>query len=173
MGILDFWKKKTETNDTIGHVVPTYKEVNIDLQKKTQAEKGIVEKYWFENENIGLKNTLFHRIIIPLKSFDSGLEYEQQPLETSLVVEFLKLDLSNPNELDGIVITTDKDSYNDASVYVGSAHNQFDINKLTFNKTSENIYNIEGEIEVLFEHEMVAKNELFHFKTTVEFKENE
>jgi hypothetical protein len=90
-----------------------------------------------------------------------------------LVVEFLKLDLPNPNELDGIVITTDKDSYNDASVYIGSAHNQFDINKLTFDKTSENIYNIEGEIEVLFEHEMVAKNELFHFKTTVRFKENE
>jgi hypothetical protein len=173
MGIFEFWKKKTKTSDKIGVEIPSYKKVNIDLQNKTQAEKGTVEKYWFENEHIGLENTLFHRIIIPLKPFDSGLDYEQQPLDTWLVIEFLKLDLANPNELDGLVITTDKDSDNDASVYVGSAHNQFDINKLTFNKASENIYNVEGEIEVLFEHEMVAKNELFHFKTTVEFKENE
>ena len=166
MGIFEFWKKKTKISDKIGVEIPSYKKVNIDLQNKTQAENGTVEKYWFEN-------TLFHRIIIPLKPFDSGLDYEQQPLDTWLVIEFLKLDIANPNELDGLVITTDKDSDNDASVYVGSAHNPFDINKLTFNKISENIYNSEGEIEVIFEHEMIANNELFRFKTTVEFKENE
>jgi hypothetical protein len=59
MGILDFWKKKTKTNDIVGHEIPTYKKVNIDLQKKTQAEKGTVEKYRFENENIGLKTHYF------------------------------------------------------------------------------------------------------------------
>lgn len=172
MGIFDFWKKK-QNSELNAEEIPFYEKITIDLQNKTQAEKGTVEKYWFENENIGLKRTLFHRISIPLKPFDSGLEYEQQPLETCLFVDFLKLDLPNPNELDGLVITTDKDSENDASVYVGSAHNPFDINKLTFNKIDENIYNAEGEIEIIFEHEMVAKNELFSFNTTVEFKENE
>ena len=173
MGIFEFWKKKTKTKDIIGDEIPSYKKVTIDLQNKTQVEKGTVEKYWFENKHIGLENTLFHRIIFPLKPFDSGLEYEQQPLDTCLVIEFLRLDLQNPNELGGLIITTDKDSNNDASVYVGNAHNPFDINKLTFNKIGENIYSVEGEIEVLFEHEMVANNELFCFKTTVEFKENE
>jgi hypothetical protein len=171
MGIFEFWKKKTKTADEIG--IPSYKKIYIDLQNKTQVEKGTVEKYWFKNEHIGLENTLFHRIIIPLKPFDSGLDYEKQPLDTWLVIEFLKLDLPNPNELDGLVIITDKNSDNDASVYIGSAHNPFDINKLTFNKLSENIYRAEGEIEIIFEHEGVANNELFRFNTTVEFKENE
>ena len=170
MGIFDFWKKKIKTEDVIGNEISTYKEVTIDLQNKTQAEKGTVEKYWFENEHIGLENTLFYRIIIPLKSFDSGLEYEQQPVDTSLVIEFLKLNLPDPNELEGVIISTNKDSDNDASVYVGSVHNPFDINNLTFKKLAENEYQVDGEIMVDFEHEMTAKNENFRFNTIVEFK---
>jgi hypothetical protein len=50
----------------------------IELQQKTTAKKGKIEFYYFENENIGLKKTLFHRIYIPLEPFDSGLEYESQ-----------------------------------------------------------------------------------------------
>ena len=46
----------------------------IQLQNKTKALDGTIEAYWFENENIGLKNTLFHRLTIPLVAFDSGLD---------------------------------------------------------------------------------------------------
>lgn len=170
MGILNFWKQKIKSKDIIENETPTYKKITIGLQNKTQAEKGTVEKYWFENKHIGLENTLFYKIIIPLKPFNSGLAYEEQPLETSLVIEFLKLNLSEPNELDGIVIKTNKDSDNEASVYIGSVHNPFDINNLTFKKLKENEYQVNGEIMVDFEYEMTAKNECFNFNTIVEFK---
>ena len=170
MGIFDFWKKKTKTSNIIGDEIPFYKKVTINLQNKTQAKKGTVEKYWFENEHTGIKKTLIYKIHIPLKPFNSGFEYETQPVETLLVIDFLKLNLPNPNELDGIVIKKDKESDIDASVYVGNVHNAFDIYNLTFKKIDKNIYQVTGKIMVDFESEMTAKNEDFSFKTTVEFK---
>ena len=65
----------------------------IELQRKTTAKKGRIEMYYFENNSIGLKKTLFHRIYIPLEPFDSGLEYESQPIETEIVIEWLNLKL--------------------------------------------------------------------------------
>ncbi len=173
MGIFDFLKKKTKTSDLIKEEIPFYKKITVDLQNKTQAEKGTVEKYWFENEHLGIKKTLIHKIHIPLKPFNSGFEYESQPVETLLVIDFLKLNLPNPNELDGLVIKKDKESDIDASVYVGNVHNAFDIYNLTFKKMSENEYQVNGEIMVDFENEMTAKNENFNFKTTVEFKQTD
>jgi len=173
MGIFDFLKKKEKTSEIVEEEITSYKKITVNLQKKTSAEKGIVEKYWFENKNIGIEKTLLHRIEIPLKPFDSGFEYETQPLETTLVFDFLKLDLRNPNELNGISISSDKESDVDASVYVGSVHNPLDIDNLTFNKVKENEYEVNGKIMIDFEHEMLAKNETFEFSTIVEFKHSE
>ncbi|MFD2915481.1 hypothetical protein ACFS29_07525 [Psychroserpens luteus] len=172
MGIFDFWKKK-QNSESNTEEIPFHKKIAVDLQNKTQAEKGTVEKYWFENENIGLKKTLFHRISIPLKPFDSGIEYESQPVETIMIIEWMNLNLSNPDDLDGISIQTDKDSETEASIYVGNAHNPFDIFNLTLNKIDEINYRATGKIMVDFEHEMVAKNETFEFDTTIEFKKTE
>ncbi len=172
MGIFNFWKKK-QNSELNTEEIPFYKKITVELQNKTQAEKGTVEKYWFENENIGLKKTLFHRIIIPLKPFNSGIEYESQPIETDLIIEWLNLNLTNPDELDGITIKTDKDSEAEASIYIGNAHNPVDIMELTLNKIDERKYRIIGKIMIDFEHEMVAKNEIFEFKTTAEFKISE
>ena len=170
MGIFDFWKKKPNS-ELNTEDVPYYKKITVGLQSKTQAEKGTVEKYWFENENIGLKKTLFHRISIPLKPFDSGIEYESQPVETIMIIEWMNLNLPNPDELDGISIQTDKDSETEATVYIGNAHNPFDILNLTLNKIDEKNYRAIGKIMVDFEHEMVANNEIFEFETIIEFKE--
>ncbi|WP_299892491.1 hypothetical protein, partial [uncultured Lacinutrix sp.] len=172
MGIFDFWKKK-QNSELKTEEIPFYKKIMVDLQNKTQAEKGTVEKYWFENENIGLKKTLFHRISIPLKPFDSGIEYESQPVETIMIIEWMNLNLPNPDELDGILIQTDKNSETEASVYLGNAHNPFDILKLTLNKIDERNYRAVGKIMVDFEHEMVANNETFEFDTIIEFNETE
>ncbi len=172
MGIFDFLKKKA-SSELKEEDLSSYKKIIIDLQNKTQTEQGSVEKYWFENENIGLKKTLFHRIIIPLKPFNSGIEYESQPIETDLIIEWLNLNVTNPDELDGITIKTDKDSEAEASIYIGNAHNPVDIMELTLNKIDEIKYRIIGKIMIDFEHEMVAKNEIFEFKTTAEFKISE
>ena len=142
---------------------------NIQLQSKTKALKGSVEAYWFENENIGLENTLFHRINIPLVAFDSGLDYEEQPVETEIVLDWYKLDIPSPDDLNGLNLK--HESYPDAegSVYVGSAHNWCDVRGLDISKNEDTSFSVVGEIFVEFENEGVAKNELFKFETSIEF----
>ncbi len=140
----------------------------IELQRKTKAKAGKVEAYWFENENIGLKKTLFHRITIPLEPFDSGLDYEEQPLSTEMVLDWYELNLENPAELDGTNLSHESYPEAEGSVYVGCAHNWCDVKDLRFSKTDNGGYEIIGAVIVEFENEGVAQNEPFTFKTTVE-----
>jgi hypothetical protein len=142
----------------------------INLQNKAKAKKGTAEMYWFENEFVGLKKTLFHRITIPLTAFDSGLEYERQPVKTKIFIEWLVLDLADPTDLDGLEISNEKYEKLEASVYIGGAHNPCDVNKLTINRKKENTYIVEAELLIDFEYEGVAEKENFNFKTTIEFK---
>jgi len=137
----------------------------IELQKKTTAKNGKIEIYYFENENIGLKKTLFHRIYIPLEPFDSGLEYESQPLETEIVMEWLELKLKEPTDLAGLKLSSNPEDEIEVSIYVGSAHNPCDIKKMEFQKTGDNNYRINCSLLVDFEHEGVADNEEFNFST--------
>lgn len=142
----------------------------IDLQQKTKAAPGWSEKYWFENELTGLKRTLFHRIIIPLEPFDSGLEYEEQPVQTEIVIEWLNLRLADPDDLDHLEITSEKCKDAEASVYAGCAHNACRINKLNFIKLDQNRYQVAGDLTVDFETEGVAQNETFLFQTIIEHR---
>ena len=142
----------------------------IDLQRKARLKEGTIEYYWFENENIGLKNTLFHRINIPLEPFDSGLDYVHQPEETEIVIEWINLRLKNPWQLSGIEITSEKTEDVEASIYIGSAHNWFHIESLKLQEIAPENYELIGKGIVDFETEGVGKNEQFHFKTTAMFK---
>lgn len=142
----------------------------IDLQHKTRARPGLSEKYWFENEKTGLKRTLFHRITIPLEPFDSGLEYEEQPVQTEIVIEWLDLRLPDPDDLDHLEISSAKYKDAEASVYVGCAHNLCEIKKISLNKLEKDIYQVAGEILVNFENEGVGQNEKFSFHTTIQHK---
>lgn len=142
----------------------------INLQNKTKALLGQIENYWFENDNIGLEKTLFHRINIPLTPFNSGLEYESQPVETEFVIEWLELNLKTPEELDNLKITSKLYNGLEASIYLGYAHNPCEIKKLNLIKIAPDFYKIEGEILIDFEFEGVAKNESFLFDTEVKFK---
>ncbi|UTW68269.1 hypothetical protein KFE94_11900 [bacterium SCSIO 12643] len=143
--------------------------MTIDLQKKTQTKNGTIETYWFENEHLGLKKTLFHKITIPLNPFNSGFEYESQPLETCLLIDWLDLNLTNPSDLHGMIITSNKYPSVEGSIYVGNVHNPFDILQLSFQKTDEKSYKIKGLISIDFEHEMTANKESFSFQTTISF----
>ena len=138
----------------------------IDLQNKTQAKDGTIEYYWFENPNIGLEKTLFHRITIPLKPFDSGLEYVEQPEDTVLLIEWINLDLKDPVLLDGVEITSEATKDVEASIYIGSAHNWTNIHRLNLKEIEPNKYELHGKVTVEFENEGVAKNEDFEFTTT-------
>ncbi len=144
----------------------------INLQNKVKAKKGTAEMYWHENEFTGLKRTLFHRITIPLTAFDSGLDYESQPVKTKIFIEWLVLNLPNPTDLDGLEISNQKYEQLEASVYIGGAHNWCDVMKLNIKRKKDNTYFVEGELSIDFENEGVAENENFSFKTTIEFIHN-
>jgi hypothetical protein len=144
----------------------------INLQNKAKAKKGTAEMYWFENDFVGLKKTLFHRITIPLTSFNSGLEYESQPVKTEIVFDWLVLNLVNPNDLNSLEISSRKYEQLEASVYIGGAHNICDVNRLNIKIKKDNTYFIEGELLIVFEHEGVAENEVFTFQTTIKFVGN-
>ena len=163
-------KKMGFTTDMINDEIQGVRKMN--LQNKTKACQGTVTSYWFENENIRLSKTLFHRIEIPLVPFDSGLSYESQPVETVILIDWLNLKLADPSDLDGISITTEKGSNEEISIYLGSAHNPCDINMLELTKIAEQEYSILGELFIDFEHEGIAKNEIFRFETLIDFKED-
>jgi hypothetical protein len=141
----------------------------IQLQNKTKALEGTVEAYWFENENIGLENTLFHRLTIPLAAFDSGLDYDGQPVETEIVLDWYKLNLSDPEDLDGLNLSHELFPDAEGSVYVGSAHNWCNVKRLNVSKNIDGSFNVVGECLIEFENEGVAENELFNFETSISF----
>jgi hypothetical protein len=142
----------------------------IDIQKKAKPQTGRIEKYLFENETIGLKKTLFHRIYIPLLPFDSGLDYVEQPEETEIVFEWFSLNLKDPDNLNGLDLNHKNYPDAEASIYVGSAHNWCNINHLIISKIKEEIYQLKIDIEIDFEAEGVALNESFVFQTEVLLK---
>ena len=142
----------------------------IQLQSKTLAPKGIVELYWFENQNIGLEKTLFHRITIPLKPFNSGLVYEEQPVNTEIVLDWYELGLTEPTELNGLDLNHQNYPSAEASLYLGSAHNWCDVKALKLTKNADGSYSASAEINIEFENEGVAENELFIFQTSLEIR---
>lgn len=143
--------------------------VRINLQHKTHPTAGYAEKYWFENEFTGLKRTLFHRICLPLHPFDSGLEYEPQPLETEIVIEWLDLALPNPDDLHNLQISSRRYEGLEASVYVGGAHNICEVLRLNIHSMEADTYAIDGELHIDFKSEGVAENETFSFQSVVQY----
>jgi hypothetical protein len=140
----------------------------VDLQSKAHPMVGRIEHYWFENENTGLKRTLFHRIVIPFAPFDSGLDYVEQPESTELVVEWIDLGLADPADLDGVVIEMGVTPHVEASIYIGWAHNWADIKELRLVKEGER-YRVRCRAVIEFENESVAQNEPFEFEATARY----
>ncbi len=139
---------------------------NIDLARKTQPLEGKMETYWFENPSVGLTRTLFHRIAVPLKPFDSGLEWELQPIDASFVFDWYALGVVNPREIHGLNLCHRNYPDSEASIYIGNAHNPCDVLRLTVAALSSEVVELGCTVEIIFEHEMVARNELFEFTAT-------
>ena len=132
----------------------------IGLQRKARPLEGAIEHYWFKNENVGLASTLFHRIRIPFAPFDSGLDYVPQPESTELVVEWINLGLDDPAALDGVEIAMGRTTDVEASIYLGAAHNWYQIEKLTLTREGSR-YRVVSEGTVEFTREGVGQDERF------------
>jgi hypothetical protein len=140
----------------------------VNLQAKVRPLPGRIAHYWFENERIGLKRTRFHRIVIPFEPFNSGLSYVSQPESTSLVVEWLVLDVTDPGNLAGIKVSAESAPRMEATIYLGSAHNWFHISNLSLLQDGQ-IFSVSCDGTVEFENEGVAKNETFSLKATARY----
>ncbi len=143
--------------------------IKIDFENKAKPKEVSIEYYWFENKSIGLAKTLFHRIIIPLEPFDSGLEHVQQPENTEIIIEWINLGLNDPSMLPDIEISSKKTKDVEASVYIGSAHNVIDIEELKLTKIGDDRYELKGVLYINFEDEGVAQNEKFHLHAFAKF----
>jgi hypothetical protein len=141
----------------------------INLQGKTRPLTGYVEHYWFENENIGLLRTRFHRVVIPFEPFNSGLEYAAQPESTELVVEWAKLNLDDPSDLDGVDLAMNKIEGIEASIYLGAAHNWTHLERFKLTKTEAG-FNVSCVGMIEFENEGVGKNEMLEFETDAVYR---
>jgi hypothetical protein len=139
----------------------------IDLQSKTQAETGEFSCYWFENEEVGLARTKFCRFEIPLAPFDSGLDYEQQPVKTDLLIEWLPLDAASTQELDGLIVSAETHPSVEGSIFLGAAHNWCDVKSLRLKRINDEEVEVIGEVFVELQHEGIAPNESFSFATRV------
>ena len=141
----------------------------IGLQANARCMPGTIEHYWFENEKIGLRRTLFHRICIPFEPFDSGLDYVEQPERTELVIEWINLGLDDPAALDGVEIATGRTPDVEASIYIGAAHNWYQIEKLTLTREGA-FYRIVSAGIVEFSREGVASDERFAFEAVAIYR---
>ena len=140
----------------------------IGLQKKAKLKEGTIEKYWFENESIGLKKTLFHRIEIPLEPFESGLKYEDQPIETEIVIEWIEI--GNPNFEERIRLSSLDQEGMEASIYLGGAHNNCEIIILEIKSIGSKKHKINGEFIIHFVEQGIGKDEGFEFETIIKEK---
>jgi hypothetical protein len=141
----------------------------IGLQAKARPLDGTIEHYWFENKHVGLTRTLFHRILIPLAPFDSGLDYVEQPERTELVVEWINLGLKDPAALNGIEIAMGRTRDVEASIYLGAAHNWYQIEKLILTLVGSR-YRVTSVGTVEFAREGVAQDEPFAFEASAVYR---
>ncbi len=142
----------------------------IDLQSKAVPNRGKIEAYWFENENIGLPRTLFHRLYLPLEPMNTGLDYVAQPETTEICYEWLKLGLEDPSALDGMNLNSASYPDAEASIYVGAAHNPIDFEQLMVQEIEQGLFKITAEMTVLFEFEGVAQNERLSLQVEASFE---
>ena len=137
----------------------------IDLQGKTRAEPGEFSCYWFENRNVDLPRTRFCRFRIPLAPFDSGLDYEVQPVRTEILIDWLPLDAASTQELDGLRVSSESHPSMEGTLYLGSAHNWCEIRSLVIQRLDDKEVEVTGELVVELQNEGVAPNEPFSFST--------
>ena len=135
----------------------------INLQDRAAPREGTISFYWFENENIGVKRTRFHRIQVEFDPLDTGCDYIKQPEVPRLTIEWIELDIDDPGRLAGVGIFSTFHRKMEASIYIGAAHNPIDISSMLLKEVAANRYEIEASLKVDFEYEGVADKEDFNF----------
>lgn len=142
----------------------------INIQSKAVPKRGKIEAYWFENENIGLPRTLFHRIYLPFEPMDTGLDYVEQPQSTEICYEWLTLRLDNQSSLNGMDLSFANYPDAEASIYVGTAHNPIEFERFFIQEIEADLFKIVAKMTILFDFSGVAPDEAFSLETEASFE---
>jgi hypothetical protein len=129
---------------------------------------GTIEACLFENRFIDLAPTLFYNITIPLEPFDSGIEYEDNPVETAFSLDFLNLPARDWRALDTQTYELSPEE-SDASIYLGGAHNPVNVERLQFTHRQGLQFKIECRLFCDFEAEGVGDNRTVELTATLDF----
>ncbi len=140
----------------------------VPLPRQVHPKPGTMNARLFENATIGFARSLFYDITIPLEAFDSGLSYEEQPVETSFQLEFLRFPLNDWRAFDGRHFTLAPDD-SDASIYLGAAHNPVEVSHIHFAARDRTRFHIDCTLFCDFDFEGVGDNTTVELKTEVEF----
>jgi hypothetical protein len=111
--------------------------------------------------------TRFHEISLTLKPFDAGLADSIDPVETSIALDWMRVPRANPADLAGVTISSVRDPHMEGSIYLGGAHNWVTVRHLTIRRFGAHGFSLTGEVEVDFQSEGVAHNELFRFTDVI------
>jgi len=138
----------------------------IGLEDKAAPGTGNAEHYWFENKAIGLELARYHRIVIPLGTFNTGLDWVAQPESPEVTIEWLKVPANDPSNLIGEYVRGKNMCGVEASVYLGASHNWIELGALR-------VLEIDGECRLQlagaidFEREGVGMNESFQLEAPI------
>lgn len=106
----------------------------------------------FSNEHVGLPLTLFFDIDLPVQPF----EFDGEPQETSIRLEFIELPVRDWREIFGRTFRfpiNPEPGYIDGSVYIGNVHNPVDVTQIRFAQASGSRVAIVADICVDFTYE--------------------
>lgn len=112
---------------------------------------------------------LAYGVSIPVRSFDSGLEWVQQPETPEFDLNPFPFAVRDWRGLEGQAFQPDKKEVNNSSVYIGSAHNPVDVLYIQFGKRVGTRFQLTCVLFCDFAFEGVAQNETIAFVTEVEF----
>jgi hypothetical protein len=135
-----------------------------------KAKLGSMRAHLFHNPAIGLAPTLFYDITIPLEPFDSGLEWEEQPVNTEFRLEFLVFSIKDWRGFDEKSFGDISQENSDATIYLGTAHNPVFINYINFKWLEQAKLKIDCTLLCDFEFESVAEKEIVKLSTEISFK---
>ena len=125
------------------------KSFNIELLK---PNTGQLDALLFKNSFLNIAETLFYSIQIDLDAFT----LENNLFETSISLNFIRLDISRLKELEGQTFTfpiNPVDGYVDGSIYLFNVHNPFDVTKIEFNTIKNNSIDVTLYYDIDFEFE--------------------
>ncbi|MEO7838751.1 MAG: hypothetical protein ABIU06_05325 [Anaerolineales bacterium] len=135
-----------------------------------KAKLGSMNAHLFHNPSIGLEPTLFYEIRIPLEPFASGLEWEEQPVNTEFQLDFLVFPVKDWRELNRKSYDDISEENADASVYLGTAHNPVQIKHIYFEHLEQNKFRIECILLCNFAFERVANKETVKLSAEADFE---